>query len=57
MVTYCKKVCKLCQMSVSDLKPTNKRPSDKEKDLIGGSFRRFITLLDDGLRMMLINAP
>lgn len=37
-------VCRLHQMSVSSLKPTNKRPSGKKKDLVIASSRRSMTL-------------
>lgn len=48
-------IYRLCYMSVSSLKPANKRPSSKEKDLIGVFSRKSTTLLDDESRVMFIN--
>lgn len=50
-------IYKFCWMSVSSLKPANKRPSGKKKDLVEVSFRTSITLLDNIARVMSINAP
>lgn len=42
-------------MSASSLKPANKEPSGKEKNLVRVSSRRFINLSDDGSGVMSIN--
>lgn len=43
-------------MSASGLKPTNKKLSGKEKDLVEVFSQRSTTLLNDGPRMMSISA-
>lgn len=48
-------VCRPCRMSISDLKPTNNRPSSKEEDLVKVSSRRSMTLSDDGPGVMSIS--
>lgn len=50
-------VCKPCQMSASSLRLVNKGPSDKKEDIVGAFSRRSMTLLDDGLGVMLISIP
>lgn len=42
-------------MSASSLRLINKRPSDKKEDIVGAFSRRFMTLFDDRLGVMLIN--
>lgn len=42
-------------MSISELKLANKEPSNKEKDLIKASFKRSMTLLNNGSRGMSIS--
>lgn len=49
-------VCKPCQRSASDLKLTNKKPSDKKKHLVEAFSKKSITLLDNKPRVMLISA-
>lgn len=44
-------------MSIFGLRPTNKRLNGKEKDLVRMFSERSITLSNNGLRVMLINAP
>lgn len=51
-----KDVYKACQISVIGLKFANNKFSNKEKNLIRLFFREFIILLDEWLRVMLINA-
>lgn len=47
-------IYRLYRISASSLKPTNKKPSGKEEDLIKASSRRFTILLDNEPRVMLI---
>lgn len=42
-------------MSVSGLRPANKRPNSKERDLIGASSRRFTILSDNRSGVISIN--
>lgn len=52
---YYKSICQPWQISISSLKPANKRPGRKEEDLIKVSFRKSITLLDNRLGVILVN--
>lgn len=56
VIACCRDVYRSCQINVSGLRFTNKRPNDKEEDLVKAFFRRSITLLNDRLGVMLINA-
>lgn len=50
-------VCKPYRMSVSGLRPANKRPSSKKEDLVETPSRKSTTLLDDRFKVILISAP
>lgn len=43
-------------MNISDLKSINKRPNDKMKDLVKMFSKKFIILLNNRFRVILINA-
>lgn len=46
-----------CEMSVSGLRPVNKRPSGKKENLVETSSRKSMTLSDDRLEVMSISTP
>lgn len=49
-----KNINRLCWVSIPNLRPTNKRPNNKEKDLVRAFFKKSITLLYDWSKVMLI---
>lgn len=42
-------------MSAFSLRPTNKELSSKKEDVVRASFRKFTTLLDNGLELISIS--